>query len=101
MAAAARSGHYEPVASTVVHERASRSTSRWWKFTAVLLLGLLVLEMSLSLAWPRTVPRLAFLPRPAAQSWNDGCNDHYRHYERSGLIWESVVDSTARGCPER
>ena len=63
--------------------------------------GLLVLEISLSLAWPRDVPRLAFLPKPNAQYWDDGCNDHSRTYERSGPFWFAAETSTLALCRPR
>ncbi|MDP9332792.1 MAG: hypothetical protein M3Q30_05725 [Actinomycetota bacterium] len=68
---------------------------------ALALGALLLLEMSLSLAWPWDIPRAAFLPRPPARSWNDGCNGHHRYYERSGVYWQGFEASTLVACPGR
>jgi hypothetical protein len=67
----------------------------------IALCALLLLEVSLSLVWPKEVPRVAFLPRPPARSWNDGCNGHQSWYERSGVYWEYNEASTTVACPGR
>jgi hypothetical protein len=86
---------------TAVDQRAPRSARRGWRIAAVVLGALLLLEISLSLAWPRDIPRWGFLPRPPEQSWNDGCNGHHRYYVRSGPFWGVDEVSTAIACPGR
>jgi hypothetical protein len=71
------------------------------KRIAVALVCLLILaEISLSFAWPHVVPRVGAFPRPASESWYDGCNSHTRKYERAGPVWGWSEDRTDRGCPQ-
>src|SRR6266480_4459508 len=70
------------------------------KRISVVLSGLLIAaEVALSLVWPHVVPRLAVFPRPATESWYDGCNGHTRSYQRSGPVWGLAEDHTTRACP--
>jgi hypothetical protein len=69
-----------------------------WKVVATVALLLILVEIALSLAWPHRVPRFAWLPKPPERSWNDGCNDHSRTYERGGIAWTAVEASTLVGC---
>jgi hypothetical protein len=64
----------------------------------VIVAVLVVLELSLSMAWPRVVSRVALLPQPAATSWYDGCNWHHRYYERAWGFWQVNENSTGRAC---
>ena len=82
-----------------VDQRVSRSGRRRWSIAAVVLSALLLLDVSASFVWPKEIPRFAFLPRPSARSWNDGCNGHQAWYERSGVYWEYNEAHTLRACP--
>lgn len=81
-----------------VSQKASRSTRRLWRVLTIAIVGLLLLEVSLSLALPRYVPRMGFLPQPSEQSWFDGCNGHRRHYVRSGVLWVVTENHTLVSC---
>ena len=83
---------------TEVERLTTRPARRWGRVVAVAIALLLVLEIAASMVWPHVVPRLAVLPRPPAKAWNDGCNDHYRYYERSGPFWQEWEDSTTIAC---
>ena len=56
--------------------------------------------ISLSMWRPQTFARFRFLPQPADQVWNDGCNDHSRHFEPEGLFWVSEEFQTLVLCFE-
>jgi hypothetical protein len=71
------------------------------KLALLVIAALVSIEIALSLAWPRIVPRAGFLPKPTEQFWNDGCNDHHRYYERSGPVWGVVEDSATLYCVEK
>ena len=51
-----------------------------------------------SMVWPRTIPRLAFLPEPAQTERQVDCNTATRYWERDGLFWVSEEFTTLVAC---
>lgn len=63
-----------------------------------------VLYLGLSLAAPRTVPRLAILPKPAEPvTKQEECNGRPKEvteqWERSGPLWTLTIFRLGGGCP--
>jgi hypothetical protein len=54
---------------------------------AAVVVGAMLLEIALSMAWPRVVPRFVFLPRPPERTWTTDCSPHRLYYTREGLFW--------------
>jgi len=91
-------GHYACVATQVaVEAKSPRSVSRGWVIAAIVV-GVIFLELALSTAWPRVVPRLAFLPRPPDRTWTTDCSPHHLFYTRNGLFWGSNDTSLPIAC---
>lgn len=63
-----------------------------------------LLYLVLAFAFPRSVPRLAVLPRPGPDRvWYDECqgqpgNRHDERWENDGLFWGRTESSTLAGC---
>jgi len=67
---------------------------------------LVIIEITASLAWPSTVPRLSALPRPPSESWNDDCNGHPGNshgvtWQRGLVFWNREEFSTLVECIPR
>jgi hypothetical protein len=72
---------------------------RVWLIALGAVVLLVVSEIAFSLRWPEAFPRVALLPRPAETVRFDGCNWHYRGYERRGVVWVLGDEiSTLRAC---
>jgi hypothetical protein len=94
-----QSGHSVRVTTQVaVERRTPRWPSRAWVILAIVA-GAMLLEITLSLAWPREVPRFGFLPQPPQQTWTDGCSPHHLYYTRHGLFWGRNEVSLPIACP--
>jgi hypothetical protein len=76
-------------------------TMRFWSWALAALIVVGGTFGLLGMASPDTVPRLDVLPAPASKSWFDGCNSHWKSWERRGLVWRPVYAATAVGCFER
>jgi hypothetical protein len=73
-------------AQVAVEPRSQRSPNRGRVIAAIVVCAIF-LEIALSMAWPREVPRFGFLPQPPERTWTTDCSPHHLFYTRNGLFW--------------
>jgi len=96
----------EPLPGSEPGHRAGGGRGRrgWLVRTAVVVVAVSALYLALSLAAPRTVPRLAALPKPAPDRVTyEDCNGHRgarttERWEQVGAFWVLSTFELGGGC---